>query len=64
MNTQPAKTLPPSEFPNIGDACRHTAHIPEAPGQGVTLTTCRHRLNRPELGACPYCQPEGRGNNQ
>lgn len=20
--------------PNIGDACRHSAHIPEAPGQG------------------------------
>jgi hypothetical protein len=22
--------------PNIGDACRHSAHIPEAPGQGGT----------------------------
>lgn len=23
-------------LPNIGDACRHSAHIPEAPGQGGT----------------------------
>lgn len=23
-------------IPNIGDACRHSAHIPEAPGQGGT----------------------------
>ncbi|WP_333877524.1 hypothetical protein [Methylobacter sp.] len=25
--------------PNIGDACRHSAHIPEVPGQGGTNVT-------------------------
>jgi len=36
--------LQDSLFSNIGDACRHSAHIPEAPGQGGTICYQCERL--------------------
>ncbi|MEE7624685.1 hypothetical protein V3O24_00810 [Methylobacter sp. Wu8] len=41
-------------FTNIGDACRHSAHIPEAPGQGGTTQT--DVSSHPFYCACDACR--------
>lgn len=57
--------------PNIGDACRHSAHIPEAPGQGGTTQT--DVSSHPFYCVCDVCRTyldfydeadKGQGGNQ
>ena len=54
--------------PNIGDACATPAHIPEAPGQGGTITChlCEGRgsyikLNSSKFSECEWCRGSGIG---
>ncbi len=55
--------------PNIGDACRHSAHIPEAPGQGGINDYCPECDDEGTIESfdsvipCPYCS-KGQGGNQ
>ncbi len=54
---------------NIGDACRHSAHIPEAPGQGGINDYCPECDDEGTIESfdsvipCPYCS-KGQSGNQ